>query len=134
MSKFVLRSETPTEELEWGKLTWLSRPPATDSKQLTSIDVELAPGNGHAFHKHPDQEEMIVCVSGTVEQWIGEEKRILGPGDAVFLYPDVVHATYNDSDEPARLLVTLGPCVGEEGYELVDVADQEPWKSLRPSE
>ena len=131
MSKFVLRSETPAEELEWGKLTWISRPPATDSKQLTVIEVELLPGNGHAFHKHSDQEEVIVCLSGTVEQWIGEEKRNLGPGDAVFLDADVVHATYNDSNEPAKLMVTLGPCVGEDGYELVDVADQEPWKSLR---
>lgn len=131
MSKFVLKSETPAEELDWGKLTWISRPPATGSKQLTVIDVELAPGNGHAFHKHPDQEEVIVCLSSTVEQWIGEEKRILGPGDSVFLEADVVHATYNDSDENARLLVSLGPCVGEEGYELVDVADQEPWKNLR---
>ena len=131
MSKFVLQSETPTEELDWGKLTWLSRPQATGSKQLTVINVELSPGNGHAFHKHPDQEEVILCLSGTVEQWIGEEKRILGPGDAVFLDADVVHATYNDSNEPAQLMVTLGPCVGEDGYELVDVADEEPWKSLR---
>ena len=131
MSKFVIKSETPTEELDWGKLTWICRPPSTGNKQLTTIDVELSPGNGHAFHKHPDQEEVIVCLSGTVEQWIGEEKRTLGPGDAVFLDADVVHATYNDSNETARLLVTLGPCVGADGYELVDVAEEEPWKSLR---
>ena len=131
MSKFVLKSETPTEELEWGNLKWLSRPPANNSKHLTIIEVELFPGQGHAFHKHPDQEEVIVVLKGTVEQWIEKEKRILGPGDAVYLDADVVHATYNDSDENAHLMVSLGPCVGDEGYELEDVANQEPWKNLR---
>ena len=43
------------------------------------------------------------------------------------LRADVVHASFNTSDRNARLLAILGPCIGPEGYELVDVADQEPW-------
>jgi hypothetical protein len=35
------------------------------------------------------------------------------------------------SGEQAHFLAILGPCVGPEGYELVDMADEEPWKSLR---
>lgn len=131
MSKFIIKSETATEELDWGKLTWLSRPQATGSEHLTVIHVELFPGKGHDFHKHPDQEEVIVCLRGTVEQWLGEEKKILGPGDAVFVDKGAVHATFNESDEPAILMVTLGPCVGPEGYELIDVFEEEPWKNLR---
>ena len=44
---------------------------------------------------------------------------------------DVVHASFNVSDRNAKLLAILGPCVGSEGYELVDVAQQEPWVSLK---
>ena len=131
MSKFVLRSDTPTEELEWGNLTWLSRPPATGSEHITLIDIELFPGKGHDFHKHPDQEETITCIKGSIEQWIGDEKKILGPGDSVFVGKGVVHATFNVGTEPAHLMVTLGPCVGPEGYELVDVFEEEPWCNLR---
>ena len=133
MNKFVLSSETPRDTLDWGTLAWLSHPPATDNKHLTVIDVELLPGKGHDFHKHPDQEEVIVCVTGTVEQWIGEEKRILKPGDAAYIDADVVHASFNDSNESAYVLAILGPCVGEIGYELVDVANEAPWNSLRKS-
>ena len=37
----MIKSETATEELDWGKLTWLSRPQATGSEHLTVIHVEL---------------------------------------------------------------------------------------------
>lgn len=129
--KFMLSADTPPEVLDWGKLRWMSHPPSTGAEQLTVIEVNITPGNGHDFHKHPDQEEVIYCISGKVEQWLGEDKRILGPGDSVFIGADVVHASFNVGDGDAQLLAILGPCVGDEGYELVDVADQAPWKDLR---
>jgi hypothetical protein len=49
----------------------------------------------------------------------------------VFIGADAVHASFNVSTRRARLLAILGPCVGGEGYQLVDVAQQEPWASLR---
>ena len=45
--------------------------------------------------------------------------------------PDVVHASFNTGSETATLTVALSPCVGEGGYELVDVSAEEPWSSLR---
>ena len=129
--KFMLSSETPAEILDWGKLRWMSSPPATSAKDLTVIEVNITPGNGHDFHKHPDQEEVIYVISGKVEQWLDREKRVLGPGDSVFIGADVVHASFNVGDTDAKLIAILGPCVGPEGYELVDVASDAPWKDLR---
>jgi quercetin dioxygenase-like cupin family protein len=129
--KFVLTQDVEWEHLEWGELGWISRPTVTGAKQLTIIEVHLNPGHGHNFHKHPDQEEVISVVEGEIEQWLETSKQILKPGEAIFIAPDVVHASFNVSNQPAKLLVALGPCVGEGGYELVEVADQEPWKSLR---
>ncbi len=131
MRRFAIKSDTPRDVLDWGSLGWLSNPPSTGSKFLTVIDVELLPGNGHDFHKHPDQEEVIVCVKGVVEQWVDTERRMLSPGDSVFIQADQVHATFNDGDEPAAVIAILGPCVGEIGYELVDAASEAPWKDLR---
>jgi quercetin dioxygenase-like cupin family protein len=89
------------------------------------------PGNGHNFHKHPQQEEVIYVVEGTIEQWLERESKRLGPGEAVSIPADVVHASFSVGNAPAKLLVTLGPCVGESGYDVVDVADQAPWNGLR---
>lgn len=131
LGKFMMSADTPAEALDWGRLRWMSHPPSTGAAQLTVIEVNIVPGQGHDFHKHPDQEEVIYCISGRVEQWLGEEMRVLGPGDSVFIGANVVHASFNTGDAEARLLAILGPCVGEAGYELVDVASEAPWKDLR---
>lgn len=128
---FKLSRETAPEVLDWGQLRWMSSPPATGAKDLTVIEVNITPGKGHDFHKHPEQEEVIYVISGEVEQWLGQEKRILGPGDSVFIGADVVHASFNIGKTDAKLLAILGPCVGDAGYELVDVAGESPWKDLR---
>ena len=129
--KFVIANEVEPEILEWGQLRWLSHPPSTQARQLTVIDVSLSPGEGHNFHKHPDQEEVLYVVSGSVEQWIDKEKRMLGPGDSAFVPADMVHASFNAGESNAQIVAILGPCVGEGGYELVDVAGEAPWDSLR---
>lgn len=129
--KFVMGNAVEREELDWGTLGWLSRPPTTGASQLTVIEVNLLPGNGHDFHKHPDQEEVIFVVGGEVEQWLETESRTLKAGDSAFIPADMVHASFNVSDAPAHLIAILGPCVGDGGYELVDVASEAPWNTLR---
>ncbi len=95
------------------------------------MEVSLSPGYGHDFHKHPEQEEVIYVIAGSVEQWLEDKKQVLNAGDSVFIPADMVHASFNISDRPAKLLVTLSPSKGAEGYQLVDVYDQAPWNSLR---
>ncbi len=60
MSRFVMASDVRQEHFDWGDVGWRCIPPITGSKQLAVIDVALEPGFGHDFHKHPDQEEMII--------------------------------------------------------------------------
>jgi quercetin dioxygenase-like cupin family protein len=129
---FLPAAEIVREQLDWGWLAWCSRPAGTGAKNVVAIEVTLAPGGGHAFHKHPQQEEVIYVIEGEVEQWREEENRMLGPGDAVFLPAGTVHASFNTSDGNAKLLAILGPSIGEgNGYEVVEVADQPPWRDLR---
>lgn len=129
--KFVIAKEAEARIDEFGASRWLSNPSNTGAKLLTVIDVNLDPGKGHNFHKHSDQEEVILVIGGRVEQWVDREKRILGPGDAAFIPPGVVHASFNAGDQPAKIVAILGPCVGAAGYEAVDVANDAPWKTLR---
>lgn len=131
---FVCRDDVEMEEIEWGALGWLVQPSSVpDAKHLTAIRVHINPGQGHDFHIHPDQDEIIMLVSGQGETWIEEERKELKPGDLAFIPKDTVHATFvpEDAGEPSEFLVVLGPSVGPDGYEAVDVADQEPWASIR---
>jgi quercetin dioxygenase-like cupin family protein len=131
MSTFVKQAGMVTDHVDWGSIGWRTRPANTGCKTFVVMDVTLEPGFGHDFHKHPEQDELITVLAGQIEQWIEKEKSVLGAGDSVYLDKDVVHASFNVGDETARLLVVLAPSVGEEGYQLIDVAAQEPWASLR---
>ncbi|MGI8974523.1 MAG: cupin domain-containing protein, partial [Gaiella sp.] len=90
-----------------------------------------APGGFHDFHKHPDQDELIVVKAGRVVQWLERERKELGVGDSVYIDKDVVHGSFNEFEETAELQVILAPASGDGGYELVDVAGDEPWATLR---
>ena len=129
--KFMLKGDVKRDELDFMRLGWLSNPASTGAKQLTVLEGTFFPGKGDSFHYHADQEELIFVVSGTVEHWIEQEKRVLGPGDSVFMPAGVVHATFNGGTESARVIAILGPCVGEMGAEQVDVSGEAPWNGLR---
>ena len=78
------------------------------------MDVTLEPGEGHDFHRHPGQEEMIIVKQGAMTQYIERESTTLGAGDSVYLDAGVVHASFNDGDETAHLQVVIGPSLGDE--------------------
>jgi quercetin dioxygenase-like cupin family protein len=74
---------------------------------------------------------MITVVSGQITQFLEGESTTLGAGDSVYIDKDVVHGSYNDSDQPAQLAVVLAPAVGDGGYVAVDVSGEEPWVNYR---
>jgi len=128
----VKNADVRQEQFDWGVVGWRCAPDNTGSKHLVVMDVSLAPGEGHDFHRHPGQEEMIILKSGRIEQFLERDSTILEPGDSVYIDEDVVHASFNVGDETAHLQVMIGPSLGEgSGYGLVDVSGEEPWASLR---
>jgi quercetin dioxygenase-like cupin family protein len=129
--KLILKNGVEREDLDIARLGWLSNPASTGARQLTVLEGTFFPGKGHSFHYHADQEELIYVVSGTIEHWIEQEKRILGPGDSVFMPPRVMHATFNVGAEDARVVAILGPCVCDMGVEQIDVSGEAPWDGLR---
>jgi quercetin dioxygenase-like cupin family protein len=129
--RFITDADIEREEADWGVTGWISRPSFTGSTGMCVMDVLLAAGGGHAFHRHPGQEEIIWVREGRIEQWLEDSRQELGPGEAVYIPADVVHASFTVGDEPAKLTVILTPTAGEDGYSVVDVAGEEPWSSLR---
>ena len=133
MSKFVKKSDVEEERFDWGVIGWRCVP-ATGAKQVVVMDVKLEPGEGHDFHRHPGQEEMIIVKRGRITQYLERESTELGPEDSVFIEADVVHASFNEGAETADLQVIIAPSLGEgSGYGLVDVSGEEPWASVRKS-
>jgi quercetin dioxygenase-like cupin family protein len=131
MSSFVKQEDVRQEQFDWGAIGWRVVP-QTGSRMLVVMDVTLEPGEGHDFHRHPGQEEVIIVKQGQITQFIERESTTLGPGDSVYLDEGVVHASFNDAGETALLQVVIGPSLGgDTGYGVEDVSGEEPWASVR---
>src|SRR5687767_15769725 len=128
--QFVTALEMQVEPSNWGPHEWLSRPGLTEARELLLVRVRMPPGRAHQFHRHPAMEEIIYVLSGTAEQWVDREKRILRAGECAHIPRDVVHGTYNAGSDTLVFLAILAPANAAEPA-LVDVHRDEPWASLR---
>ena len=129
--RFVSFNETEIEKVPPGKTHhWYFKQGMVADTNLLFVRAQLDPGAAHKFHFHPKMEEILYILSGTAEQWVEREKKILGPGDALFLPPGVIHGTYNIGKDKLDFLAILAPAKSD-GPVTVEVSDEEPWKSLK---
>jgi quercetin dioxygenase-like cupin family protein len=129
-TRFVTAENMVVEQLPWGPHDWLARPDIVAAEDLALVRVHMPPGQGHAFHRHPEMEEIIYILEGQAEQWVERDRRLLVPGDIAHIPKDLVHATYNAGETTLRFLAILSPAKIS-GPPLVDVSQDEPWRSLR---
>lgn len=69
----------------------------------------LEPTGGQVpWHNHP-QEEVYFIVSGTGEMCIGDERREVSAGQAVFIPPNEFHQITNIGETPLRMIYCYAP-------------------------
>jgi quercetin dioxygenase-like cupin family protein len=128
--RFITDTEKVDFQSPWALEEWLCRQDVVPNRDLLLVRVNIEPGRAHAFHTHPNREEIIYILSGRAEQWVSREHRILTPGQAALIPKGEVHGTYNVFRERLVLLAILAPAQAAEPA-LVDVSRQEPWTSMR---
>jgi mannose-6-phosphate isomerase-like protein (cupin superfamily) len=91
---------TPTESVEVQH---------ADADRLT-VQATYAPGGGPPpAHYHPGQDERFEVLAGELHVKIGEQKKVLGPGDTLDVPRGTVHSMWNQGDEPARVVWETTP-------------------------
>ena len=128
--RFVSFTETEVEQLPGKTHYWHCKPGMVNDTNLMFVRAQLPPGEAHPFHFHPEMEEILYVLSGTAEQWVEKEKRLMRPGDSLYLPAGIVHGTYNIGGDVLDFLAVLAPAKSQ-GPPTVEVNDQAPWKSLR---
>jgi len=134
-TRFVTHSNLVEETNSWTLNHWLCRADLVPAQRLLMVRAHMEPRHCHPFHIHPHREEIIHVLEGRAEQWVGEEFRILRPGEIAFIPPGVVHATYNPFDEPLVFHAILSPAVLDrpesEDEDPRDVSHLAPWAGIR---
>lgn len=81
----------------------------SDITQCSLAEEVLPPGRAVAPHHHRELEEIYYILSGRGMMSVGDEKREVSAGDAVYVPRSARHTLENTGDEPIRLLVVCGP-------------------------
>ena len=79
------------------------------AKNFCLGNVTLDPTGGQVPWHNQEQEEIYFVVEGTGEMCLGEERRVVTAGQAVFIPPGVYHQLTNTGDTPLRLIYCYGP-------------------------
>jgi mannose-6-phosphate isomerase-like protein (cupin superfamily) len=84
---------------------------ALDAESVGVTIMELTPGTRGKEHDHghDGQEEVYVCVEGTVDVDCGDETVTLAENQALRLSPDQTRQIHNRSDDRAKLVLIGGP-------------------------
>ena len=71
--------------------------------------VTLDPRGGQVPWHNQDQDEVYFIVEGEGEMCLGEERRLVRAGQAVYIPPGVFHQLTNTSDLPMTMIYCYGP-------------------------
>ena len=130
LRRFVTNAEAARFQSPWTIEEWLCRSDVVANEHLLLVRANMDSFRSHPFHHHPTREELIYVLSGQAEQWVGDQHRILKPGEMAFIPMGTIHGTYNSFPEKLIFLAILSPANAAEPG-IVDVSTQEPWASLR---
>jgi mannose-6-phosphate isomerase-like protein (cupin superfamily) len=72
-------------------------------------NVTLEPNGGQVPWHNQEQEEIYFIVEGEGEMCLGQEKRTVHAGQAIYIPPTVFHQLTNTGDTPMRMIYCYGP-------------------------
>jgi mannose-6-phosphate isomerase-like protein (cupin superfamily) len=79
------------------------------AKNFSMGNVTLEPKGGQVPWHNQEQEEVYFIVEGEGEMCLGEERRAVRTGQAVFIPCKVFHQLTNTGDKPMRMIYVYGP-------------------------
>ena len=111
----VLRAEkSETIKAEWGSLTWYASGRLGNSERMTVGRCVIHPGAQNPRHSHPNCEEVLVVMQGTISHTIeGDKEVILQVGDTIRVPEDLPHRAVNLGTEDAILFIVFSSAYRE---------------------
>jgi quercetin dioxygenase-like cupin family protein len=108
MTRVIRKSNAPIEKTDWGSLQWLVSASNQASDKMTFGRVTFKPGESNPSHTHPNCEEILFVVCGTIEHTLPEGgTAILEAGDSIVLPPGKPHRAKNVGSEEAVVVVAF---------------------------
>jgi len=104
--KYLLSADEASEkQMDWGSLTWFTSAAQSNSDSLTTGLCILKAREGNPRHYHPNCDEVLHVLEGTIMHSFGDDEFPMGPGDTINIPREVVHNARNTGQTEARLFI-----------------------------
>jgi quercetin dioxygenase-like cupin family protein len=95
------------EQHDWGHLVWMVAGRLGNSATLTVGRCNIEPGQANPRHYHPNCDEVLHVLEGTIEHSAGDEIVPMGPGDTISIPAGTVHNARNVGDTTAVFVISF---------------------------
>ncbi len=82
---------------------------------MFALDCVVGAGGGPPPHRHLAEDELFYVFEGSISFTMGDETRVIGPGQSAFVPRGTTHAYVNTSETDARMIAVYTPS-GMEGW------------------
>jgi quercetin dioxygenase-like cupin family protein len=91
----------------WGRLEWMVSGPMGNSETMTVGRCYIDPGQANPRHHHPECDEVLHVLEGTIEHSADDQLVRMGPGDTISIPQGVVHNARNVGDTQAVFVIAF---------------------------
>ena len=102
-----------TEVFDWGTITWMVSGPLGNSSTMTVGRSDIFPGRQNTRHYHPNCDEVLHVIQGTIEHACDDDLIRMGPGDTISIPSGVVHNARNVGEDVAVLVIAYSSAMRE---------------------
>lgn len=95
------------EEQEWGRLEWMVSGALGNSERMTVGRCYIRPGEQNPRHYHPNCDEVLHVLQGSILHSIDDDKFEMGPGDTVSIPSGAVHNARNVGADEAIFVIAF---------------------------
>jgi quercetin dioxygenase-like cupin family protein len=107
--KLIPTAETEAHAVveDWGSLRWVAGRDQGNSDDVTVGLVTINAGCSNPRHGHPNCDEVLYLLAGTLEHTLDDECVLMHAGDTLSIRRGVHHNARNVGDTDAELLVVF---------------------------
>jgi quercetin dioxygenase-like cupin family protein len=92
---------------DFGSVAWVSREGDPPGAEMTIGVAVFDAGKSNAEHVHPNCEEAVYVLEGSVEHTLGDQRATLRAGDLIVVPRGVAHRLINTAAAAARCYIVF---------------------------
>jgi quercetin dioxygenase-like cupin family protein len=107
ISRVARAADHEIVETSWGRLVWMVSGKLGNSATMTVGCCHIDPGMANPRHYHPNCDEVLHILQGTIEHSFDDQTVRMTAGDTISIPAGVVHNARNIGDDQAVFLIAF---------------------------